>query len=302
MANCFRLPFVALSSEKLPTMPSLVPMGFNKKNQNKMMIFLDNEEYMDNDNLSFFDDSYEADVEPEVEQGDEEKKVCVSNEKENGMQPSKSHLQLRVLVNGEEISESDDSVGDDWVGEVLEDSKTVVTSMGRTSENTHPSFPKHIQMLPETRKHVEPRRPFQPVLGLWGTKRVSPTTSVSAWVKRAKEAKDSTKKQPKKKKKGKLTLSLKPKASLNPKQTIPPKKSIHTNLQNDLPLPNGDFQAWLLFGDNGGYSIAKDEWTRIRAWVSLIRSKKDFMAEAVTFHRLILSLKRDISLESARDS
>jgi hypothetical protein len=50
------------------------------------------------------------------------------------MQPSKSHLRLRVLVNGEEISESDDLVGDDWVGEVREDSKTVVT---RDSENTH---------------------------------------------------------------------------------------------------------------------------------------------------------------------
>jgi hypothetical protein len=101
-----------------------------------MMIFLDNEECIDDDNLSFSDHSYEADVEPEVEQEDEDKEVCVSNEKENGMQPSKSHLRLRVLVNGEEISESDDSVGDDWVGEVREDSKNVVT-MGRTSENTH---------------------------------------------------------------------------------------------------------------------------------------------------------------------
>ena len=115
-------------------MPSLVTMGFNKKNQNKMRIFLDNEECMDDDNLSFSDDSYEADVEPEVEQGDEEKEVCVSNEKENRMQPSKSHLRLRVLVNGEEISESDDSVGDDWGEEVREGSKTVVTS---DSENTH---------------------------------------------------------------------------------------------------------------------------------------------------------------------
>jgi hypothetical protein len=119
-------------------MPSLVTMGFNKKNQNKMMIFLDNEECMDDDNLSFSNDSYQADIEPEVEQGDEEKEVCVSNEKENGMKPSKSHLRLRVLVNKEEISESDDSVGDDWVEEVREDSKTVVTSMGRMSENTHP--------------------------------------------------------------------------------------------------------------------------------------------------------------------
>ncbi len=157
-------------------------------------------------------------------------------------------------------------------------------------------------MFPQTRKDAEPRLPFQPVLGGRGTKRVSPTTSVSARVKRAKEAKESTMKQPKKKKKGNLTLSLKPKASLNPKPKIQPRKPIPTNFQIDLPLPNGDFQAWLLFGDNGGYSVAKDEWTRIRAWVSLKRSKKDFVAEAVTFHRLILSLKRDLSLESARDS
>jgi hypothetical protein len=114
-------------------MPSLVTMGFNKKNQNKMRIFLDNEECMDDDNLSFSDDSYKADVEPEVEQEDEEKEVCISNEKENMMQPSKSHLRLRVLVKGEEILD-DDSFGDDWGGEVHEGSKTVVTS---DSENTH---------------------------------------------------------------------------------------------------------------------------------------------------------------------
>jgi hypothetical protein len=50
-------------------MPSLVTTGVNQKNQNKMMIFLDNEECMDNDNISFSDDSYDAEVEPEVEQG-----------------------------------------------------------------------------------------------------------------------------------------------------------------------------------------------------------------------------------------
>ena len=114
-------------------MPSLVTMGFNKKNQNKMRIFLDNEECMDDDNLSFSDDSYEADVEPEVEQEDEEKEISISNEKENRMHPCKSHLRLRVLVNGEEISD-DDSVGDDWGEEVREGSKNVVTS---SSENTH---------------------------------------------------------------------------------------------------------------------------------------------------------------------
>jgi hypothetical protein len=164
-------------------MPSLVTTGFNQKIQKKMMIFLDNEECMDDDNLSFSDDSYDAEVEPEVEQGDEDEEVSVYNEKENGMQPSKSHLRLRVLVNGEEISESDDSVG-----EVREETQTVVPWDGRVRILT-----------------IRFRRIFkycQRPENIWNqdVQRVSPTTSICAWVKRAKEAKDSTKKQPKKKK------------------------------------------------------------------------------------------------------
>jgi hypothetical protein len=57
-----------------------------------MKIFLDNEECMDDDNASFSDDSYNAEVEPEVEQGDEDEEVSVSNEKENEMKPSRSLL------------------------------------------------------------------------------------------------------------------------------------------------------------------------------------------------------------------
>lgn len=233
-------------------MPTLVTTGFNRKKPNQMMISLDDRECLDDDNLFFSDDSY--DTEGEREDGQEE--VSVSDEKENATQTSTSNLRLRVVVNGEEISESDDSVG-------------------------------------------EVRRPLQPVLGRRSAKRVSPTTSLSNRVKRTK---NNTEKPPKKKKKGKLTLSLKPKASLKPPPKIQPKKTKTSKEQNDLPLPDGDFQAWLVFGDNGGYSVAKEEWTRIRAWVSLKRSKKDFVAEAVTFHRLILSLKRDLALESARDS
>jgi hypothetical protein len=79
-------------------MSSLVTTGFNQKNQNKMMTFLDNVECMDDDKISFSDDSYDAEVEPKVEQGDEDEEVSVSNEKENGMKPSRSHLRLCVLV------------------------------------------------------------------------------------------------------------------------------------------------------------------------------------------------------------
>jgi hypothetical protein len=54
------------------------------------------------------DDSYDA----EEEQQDQDEEVSVYNEKENARQPVTSHLQLRVLENGEEILESDDSVGE----------------------------------------------------------------------------------------------------------------------------------------------------------------------------------------------
>jgi hypothetical protein len=97
-----------------------------------MMIFLDNEECMDDDNLSFSDNSYDAEVEPKVEQRGEDKEVSISNEKENGMQPSRSHLRLRVLVNGEEILESND-----LVGEIREETQTVVPWDGRVRILTH---------------------------------------------------------------------------------------------------------------------------------------------------------------------
>jgi endonuclease III len=46
-------------------MPSLVTADFNQKNQNKMMIFLDNEECMDDDNVSFSNNSYDAPMVPD---------------------------------------------------------------------------------------------------------------------------------------------------------------------------------------------------------------------------------------------
>jgi hypothetical protein len=89
-------------------MPSLVTADFHQKNQNKMIIYLENGEWVDDDNLSFSNDSYDA----EEEQQDQDEEVSVYNEKENARQPVTSHLQLCVLVNGEEISESDNLVGE----------------------------------------------------------------------------------------------------------------------------------------------------------------------------------------------
>jgi endonuclease III len=206
-------------------MPSLVKRRLDRQEQNSMMVFVDDGDSGD-DEISFSDESDDAEEEEDVN-------VYFGEHGKENEQPHPSHLRLRVMVNGEAISESDSSVGE----------------------------------IPLT------------------TKRVPLSTKRATRVKRAK-------KNPRRPKKGKLTLTLKPRASLKPTPTTLPKP---------IPLPNGEFQAWLVFGDNGGYSVTREDWTRIRAWVSLKRSRKDFVAEAVTFHRLILSLKRDLSLESARD-
>jgi hypothetical protein len=73
-------------------------------------------------------------------------------------------------------------------------------------------------------------------------KRKATNASMPKCVKRAKTK--SRKNEPGKTKKTKLTLTLKPRASLKPTPT---------NLTKPLPLPNGEFQVWLVFEDNGGY-------------------------------------------------
>jgi hypothetical protein len=65
------------------------------------LMFFDNEDSGD-DNLSLSLKSYEKEV---GQQGDKE--VSLVNEMENKQEPNTSHLRLRVLVNGEEISESE---------------------------------------------------------------------------------------------------------------------------------------------------------------------------------------------------
>jgi hypothetical protein len=67
---------------------------------------------------------------------------------------------------------------------------------------------------------------------------------------------------------------------------------------NRPPLPGLSFMAWLNFGDNGSYSLSNSDWLRVRGWVSFINENKDFAAEAVTFHRLVVTMKKDCSTPS----
>ncbi len=173
-------------------MPYLVKTGSEQKEEDSMMVFVDEQGESGDDELSFSDESDDAEEEEDVNV------FFGEHGKENEQPHPTSHLRLRVMVNGEAISESDSSVGE----------------------------------IPLT------------------TKRVPLSTKQATRVKRAK-------KKTRRPKKGKLTLTLKPRASLKPTPTTLPKP---------IPLPNGEFQAWLVFGDNGGYSVTKEDWTRIRAW------------------------------------
>jgi endonuclease III len=67
------------------------------------------------------------------------------------------------------------------------------------------------------------------------------------------------------------------------------------------PLPGKSLKDWLQFGDRGCYSLTTDEWLRVRGWVCFVHNNKDFVAEAITFHRLVVRMKSELGLESARD-
>jgi hypothetical protein len=69
------------------------------------MMFFDNEDIIDDD-LSLSPKSYDEEV------GQKDEEVSLGNEMENKQEPNTSHLRLRMLVNGEEISESEASVSE----------------------------------------------------------------------------------------------------------------------------------------------------------------------------------------------
>jgi hypothetical protein len=66
-------------------------------------------------------------------------------------------------------------------------------------------------------------------------------------------------------------------------------------------LPGITFDDWLSFGDGGNYSLSADDWSHVRGWTTIANKNKDFAAEAITFHRLVVKMKCDLGLQSARD-
>ena len=68
------------------------------------------------------------------------------------------------------------------------------------------------------------------------------------------------------------------------------------------PLPiDGKFETWLNFGDNRGYGISGTLWNEVVGWVGERQNEKVWMAEQVAFHRLIVDMKTELGIKSARD-
>jgi hypothetical protein len=69
-----------------------------------------------------------------------------------------------------------------------------------------------------------------------------------------------------------------------------------------IPLPNGSFDSWEAFGGADGYCLSKPQWQSVRDWVRMKKRDEDFVAENVAFHRLIVTMKLELELQSARDN
>jgi hypothetical protein len=67
-------------------------------------------------------------------------------------------------------------------------------------------------------------------------------------------------------------------------------------------LSDGIFETWSAFGDAGSYGISGPRWRDVSDWVLAKSKDYDFIAENVAFHHLVVDMKTELKLESARDS
>ena len=123
------------------------------------------------------------------------------------------------------------------------------------------------------------------------------TSNKKITLKRTVSKKVSNKKQ--KEKKGDTTATRSVKSVIKPQTKSGNKTS--TSIGTRAALPGETFEDWLVFGDSGNYSLSSDDWSHVRGWTTIINKNKDFAAEAITFHQLVVKMKCDLGLQSARD-
>jgi hypothetical protein len=73
-------------------------------------------------------------------------------------------------------------------------------------------------------------------------------------------------------------------------------------IYNRLPaLPNGTYESWVNFVDEGGYRLTTDERVSVKRFVKLKRSNPEAVAEGLKFHQLVQAMRSELS-SSARDA
>jgi endonuclease III len=88
------------------------------------------------------------------------------------------------------------------------------------------------------------------------------------------------------------------------KQQIPNPSNITKGVHDynpPPPLPNGSYDSWVNFLDNGGYKLTLDQRCTVKRFVKSKLDNPVSVAEGLKFHRLILSMRSELST-SARDA
>jgi hypothetical protein len=67
------------------------------------------------------------------------------------------------------------------------------------------------------------------------------------------------------------------------------------------PLPNGTYESWVNFVDEGGYRLTTEERVAVKRFVKSKCSNPIAVAEGLKFHRLVQSMRSELS-SSARDA
>jgi endonuclease III len=94
------------------------------------------------------------------------------------------------------------------------------------------------------------------------------------------------------------------KATIQKKKSTQPSKLVHDNPPlppPPPPLPNGSYESWEFYVDNGGYKLTTEERISVKSFVKIKRSNPVAVAEGIKFHRLVKGMRAQLS-NSPRDA
>ncbi len=85
--------------------------------------------------------------------------------------------------------------------------------------------------------------------------------------------------------------------------TSPPRRSrVIKHIPSAHVLPDGTLVRWTIFLEGGGYSVTGEEKERVKMFVKDKHRNTAFVSEAVKFHLLVREMRKNLQVDSARDS